>query len=246
MWTVRSKALQRAADLVGGRHALRATLGVSLRDLERWLDGGETPPLDVFLKSVDIIAAAPQRARRASETRESAIAAWEAAADMPPPKPLSVLGFLQASYAPGEGGRMVQDALGAAVAATGADMGTLQVARADGLLLVAQRGFDRPFLEYFACVHDEGACGAAAKKAQRVIVSDVPADPIFAGTVSADVMAEAHARAVQSTPLVTGSGELVGMLSTHRDRAWQPARRELEVIDHIARRAAWWLDGGPL
>ena len=59
-------------------------------------------------------------------------------------------------------------------------------------------------------------------------------------------MAEAHARAVQSTPLVTGSGELVGMLSTHRDRAWQPARRELEVIDHIARRAAWWLDGGPL
>ena len=161
MWTVRSKALQRAADLVGGRHALRATLGVSLRDLERWLDGGETPPLDVFLKSVDIIAAAPQRARRASETRESAIAAWEAAADMPPPKPLSVLGFLQASYAPGEGGRMVQDALGAAVAATGADMGTLQVARADGLLLVAQRGSTGPSSSI------SPACTTRARAARR-------------------------------------------------------------------------------
>lgn len=244
---IRTKALQRAAELVGGRQALRGLLGVSLRELEAWLDGVEPAPTHVFLKAVDIIAAAPTRKSRAQMTCDAAIAAWAEARRAGPARPPPVLSFLQMTFEPRDGGAIVEAALGAAVAATGADMGTLQIRRPEGLVLVAHRGFELPFLEHFACVHEHGAaCGVAARKGERVVVPDVQSSEIFVGTPSAAVMAEAEANACQSTPLVSPSGELVGMISTHYRKVRQPAPRELDVIDHIARHAAFWLDGGAL
>jgi GAF domain-containing protein len=77
-----------------------------------------------------------------------------------------------------------------------------------------------------------------------VVVQDVASDPIFAGTEAREVMLEAGARAVQSTPLVNGRGGLLGMLSTHYREPRRPPTQELAAVDLIARRAASSLDGG--
>jgi hypothetical protein len=52
---VRKKALQRAAEILGGSRPLRAYLNVSAIVLATWLSGAAPPPTDVFLKVVDLI-----------------------------------------------------------------------------------------------------------------------------------------------------------------------------------------------
>jgi hypothetical protein len=52
---VRSKALRRACEIVGGEAQLRGYLRVSALSLTLWMAGAEPPPTDVFLKAVDVI-----------------------------------------------------------------------------------------------------------------------------------------------------------------------------------------------
>lgn len=270
---VRTKALHRAAELVGGVDRLRELLGASSHSMNAWMSGELAPPMSTFLTAVDIIsnpptsAAGERRTTRArarelrretditraklAATRERARAICDAVvagrlAAASTPRWTSALAFLETKFAPKDGAAMVDAAVSAAVFATGSDMGTLQLLRPQGLLLVAQRNFKPPFLDYFGCVTHEGTCGAALQKASRVIVEDVQSHAIFAGTPAAEVMASADANAVQSTPLVSPSGELLGVISTHYDHSFRPGARELDVIDHIARRTAFWLDGGGL
>ena len=102
---------------------------------------------------------------------------------------------------------LLHDILDAAIAITGAQMGNIQLLEGDHLRIAAQRGFDRPFLEFFAWVPGEqAACGTALQRGERVIVDDVLNSPIFVGTSALDVMVAAGAHAVQSTPLVSRSG----------------------------------------
>lgn len=52
---VRARTLCRAAEIVGGRTALGKYLKVSAICLAAWMGGFDTPPVDVFLKAVDIV-----------------------------------------------------------------------------------------------------------------------------------------------------------------------------------------------
>ena len=61
---------------------------------------------------------------------------------------------------------------------------------------------------------------------------------IFADTQVLDVLLEAGVRAVQSTPLVTSSGSIVGMISTHYRVPTCPAREQLHLLDELAETAA--------
>ncbi len=67
---------------------------------------------------------------------------------------------------------------------TGAEKGNVQLFDEDSraLKIVVQRGFDAPFLDYFASVsvNDPSACGAALENADRVVVEDVASSAIFA------------------------------------------------------------------
>ena len=200
--TIHAATLQRAADLLGGKPRLRAHLRVPMRELESWLDGAATPPLDVFLKAVDVISR-PQTAR-------VALAAC----------------------------------LDAALRTTGAERGNVQLLHPEGLRIVEQRGFERPFLDFFACVHNEGSCGASLKDGRRVVVPDVRADPIFTGDAIAEIMAQANVRSVQSTPLIGVSGKVLGVLNTHREEKGEPSTDELHALDDIATRTAHWLELG--
>lgn len=60
----------------------------------------------------------------------------------------------------------------------------------------------------------------------------------MAGTGDLDAYRRSGIRAVQSTPLVSRSGQLLGMISTHWREPHQPTERDLRPLDVLARQAA--------
>lgn len=134
---------------------------------------------------------------------------------------------------------LLGEILDAAIESTSADRGVMQLLEDGWLKIVSQRGFETPFLDFFSAVREgEAACGTALLRGERLIVEDVAASPIFAGTAARAVMLAAGARAVQSTPLITRSGRVVGVFSTHYGAPRCPADRELRLLDILARLAA--------
>ncbi|WP_437895333.1 chemotaxis protein CheB [Sorangium sp. So ce124] len=131
--------------------------------------------------------------------------------------------------------------LDAAIAVSGADFGNMQLLdHASGELVIgAHRGLPAFWVEFWDhVVEGQGACGTALEQKGRVIVEDVEASPIFAGTPALDVHRKAGVRAVQSTPLMSRAGEPLGMLSTHYRAPTRPSDRALRLLDLIARQAA--------
>ena len=53
--SVYSRALAKAAELLGGRAELARMLQLPIADIERWLADDGKPPREVFLRIVDII-----------------------------------------------------------------------------------------------------------------------------------------------------------------------------------------------
>lgn len=146
-----------------------------------------------------------------------------------------------------EGGTapLLLEIVDAAIAITSADMGNIQLREQDSgaFRIEASRGFDSRFLKFFDTVHaSQAACGPAMQRVARVLVEDVTVSPVFVGTPALDVLLAAGVRAVQSTPLVSRSGRLVGMLSTHYRTPCRPADRDLHVLDLLARQAADWIE----
>jgi signal transduction histidine kinase/CheY-like chemotaxis protein len=137
--------------------------------------------------------------------------------------------------------------LDVAIWITRADKGNIQLfdETLRGLQIAAQRGFQRPFLEFFAAVgadEELSVCGAALVSGDRVIVEEITASDIFKGRPSLQVMLDAGVRAVQSTPLVSGRGTVLGMISTHFGRRWKPNAREQRLLDVLARQVADYVE----
>jgi PAS domain S-box-containing protein len=143
-------------------------------------------------------------------------------------------------------GACLTDILDAAIDFTRAEKGNIQLLDAtSGVLgIAAQRGFEKPFLDFFQRVEEgeAAACGSAMKSAERVVVEDVTRSEIFVGQASLDVILAAGVRAVQSTPLMSSTGRLLGMISTHYRFPYRPSERELGFMDLLARQAADYLE----
>ena len=134
---------------------------------------------------------------------------------------------------------LLEEVLDATIALLNADFGNVQLydAASGALKIVAQRGFQRDFLDYLNSVHEGTAsCGAASQRRERVIVEDVLTDPVFAPHLH--IVVPAGYRAVQSTPLLSRNGELLGMISTHFRNPHRPSEHELRLFDLYARQAA--------
>jgi PAS domain S-box-containing protein len=136
---------------------------------------------------------------------------------------------------------LLEAILDAALRVGQATKGTIQLvdAASGALQLVAQRGFDAPFLTFFRATHaGEAACGVAMQRGERVIVEDVTQSPIFRGTPALEVLRAAEVQAVQATPLLSQTGRLLGMFSTHYLVPHRPRDHELRFLDLLARQAA--------
>jgi PAS domain S-box-containing protein len=133
----------------------------------------------------------------------------------------------------------LEEVLDAAIAMLGAAMGSIQLynPQTKALEIVTQRGFRKDFLDYFRAPRSsEGsACGRAARLRERVIIEDVQADPAYAPL--RQIAASAGYRAVQSTPLISRGGQLLGILSTHFRQPHRPSERDLRMLDLYARQA---------
>ncbi len=133
---------------------------------------------------------------------------------------------------------LLEESLETAINITGADKGKIQLfdEASSTLKMMVHRGFGTRFLEFFATVGlGCAACGEAAKRRERVVVENITESPIFIGTQELDYMLEAGVRAIQSTPLISRSGRLVGVLSTHYRATCRPDQQNLRLLDVLAR-----------
>jgi GAF domain-containing protein len=108
------------------------------------------------------------------------------------------------------------------------------------LLLLAYRGFTPEAARFWEWVPaDSGStCAVALRTRQRVIAPDVETCEFMAGTEDLATYRQTGIRSVQSTPLLSRSGQIVGMISTHWKQVHAPTERDLRVFDVLARQAA--------
>ncbi len=132
--------------------------------------------------------------------------------------------------------------LEAAVDLMSSDMASMQVFHPErnALRLLAWKGFHPRSAAFWEWVRlDSGStCGAALASGHRIIVPDTEKSELIAGTPDADEYRRSGIRAVQSTPLVSRDGGLIGMISTHWREPQQPSERALRSLDILARQAA--------
>lgn len=135
--------------------------------------------------------------------------------------------------------------LDAAVAIMRSQYGSMQMyfperGRKGELRLLASRGFSPEATKFWEWVRaDSGCtCGQVLRTGRRAIADDVETCEFMAGTPDREALLKAGMRAAQSTPLISRSGVLVGMISTHWAQPHKPSERDLRLLDIIARQAA--------
>jgi len=135
--------------------------------------------------------------------------------------------------------------LDAAMSIMRADYASLQLLhpeRGPGgeLELLAQRGFDEEAARFWQWVRPgaSSSCAVALRTRERVVVPDVEACESLAGSEDLDTHRRLGIRAVQTTPLFSRSGAILGMISTHWSEPQRPSHAELRLLDVLARQAS--------
>ncbi len=134
---------------------------------------------------------------------------------------------------------LLEELLTATIGIQNADFGNVQLynPQRQAFEIAAQRGFNAEFLEHFAAVDAASTAGGRAMRSRsRIIIEDVQTDPLFAP--HRQIALSAGFRAVQSTPLFSQGGEILGVISTHFRTPHRPSDRELRLTDLYARQAA--------
>jgi PAS domain S-box-containing protein len=113
------------------------------------------------------------------------------------------------------------------------------------LRLLAHRGFTEEAERLWEWVSiDSGTtCGIALGKGKRIIVKDVRECVGVLGQKGAEDYERNGILAVQTTPLFSRSGKLVGMLSTHWSEPHEPSPRRLGLLEVLGRQAADLIEG---
>jgi PAS domain S-box-containing protein len=134
----------------------------------------------------------------------------------------------------------LDEMLGAVIELLDADKGNVQILDPEHgkLTLVAQRGFDKEFLEFFreVKVSDDSACGRALRTGERIIVEDVESDEPFAPF--RHIVRQSGFRSVISSPLIAANGTPLGIVSVHFTAVQRPSEQDLHRLDLYIRQAA--------
>ncbi|MBA3501887.1 MAG: response regulator, partial [Deltaproteobacteria bacterium] len=138
----------------------------------------------------------------------------------------------------------LQEMLDAAIALLGADMGNVQILNPHKpvLEIIAQRGFQQDFLDFFREVSADAecACGRALREGRTILIEDIETEDSFAPYRQA--AAAAGYRGVVSTPLVGRDGVPLGMLSTHFRHPHRPSEQGLRRLELYVRQCADFID----
>jgi PAS domain-containing protein len=137
---------------------------------------------------------------------------------------------------------LYQKIVDAAVAIMHSDSASMQILDEgeDALRMLAWTGFDPAFAKIFALngPDTKTSCSAARGAGHRVIVPDVETCDFIVGMPALADHRKTGIRAVQSTPLFSRGGRLLGMISTHWRTPHTPAESDLRQFDILARQAA--------
>jgi PAS domain S-box-containing protein len=137
---------------------------------------------------------------------------------------------------------LYQQIVEAASAVMHSDMSSMQMLHPErnALELLAWKGFHPESAAHWKCVRldSDTSCGEALRNGRRVIVPDVETCEFIVDQADIDANRRSGVRGVQSTPLTSRSGQVLGMISTHWRRPHQPSERDLSLIDVLARQAA--------
>ncbi len=108
------------------------------------------------------------------------------------------------------------------------------------LQLLGHRGFSAEAAESWAWVRPESecVCGIALRTGKRVVVPDIEVCDFIANGGYLEIFRQVGIRAVQTTPLISRSGTLLGMLSTHWRNPHDLSVSEMSALDQLARQTA--------
>jgi PAS domain S-box-containing protein len=140
----------------------------------------------------------------------------------------------------------LRDILAAAVDLTGTDRGVVQRVSADGerLEFAVHHGYGEGtrFTEHFRYEGAKAACDAARSHRQRMIIEDIATFPALAGTIDREIALAEDICATLSTPMLSRTGELIGVLNTQFRKPHRPSERELRLMDMLAWTAAGFIE----
>lgn len=137
---------------------------------------------------------------------------------------------------------LYEEILDAAVDIMRSDMASMQIVDEGekALRLQTWRGFEPVFASLFELIGPSSttSCSLAMANGHRVVVPDVETCDFIAGTEALENLRKMGIRAVQSTPLVSRGGPVMGVMSTHWRYPHQPSEHDLHLLDVLARQAA--------
>src|SRR5262245_21667624 len=129
---------------------------------------------------------------------------------------------------------IMEDALSTAAAVEGTTLGLLSVSGPhERLSIGATLGLDPQLIDAMEHVRRGGATGTCHRDRRRVVIEDIETDPVF--PEYREAARSLGIRAVHSTPLVTHTGKIVGVLSTYFRAPHRPSDRATHFADLCAR-----------
>lgn len=134
--------------------------------------------------------------------------------------------------------RILDTAIGLASAHTA----SIQIFRPErnALELLASKGFHPVSAAHWKWIGFDSttSCGLALTSGRRIIVPDTETCDFIAGTPHLEEFRRSEIRSMQSTPIISRAGELLGMISTHWNSPHQPPQHALRDLDVLGQKIA--------
>ena len=137
---------------------------------------------------------------------------------------------------------LYEEILNAVIEVSHSDMGSMQLLdhEKNKLFLLTWKGLhpeSAAFWEWIG-VDLSSSCGMALRTGKRVIVPDIDSHDFVASAENLAAYRRSGIKSMQTTPLISRNGRILGMISTHWREVHQPSERDLRLLDVLARQAA--------
>lgn len=135
---------------------------------------------------------------------------------------------------------MLDNILQQAMMMNGTNAGTLQIINNNdqSLEIACSAGLSDEFIEHFqkVTINDGSVCGRALHARETVFVGDITQDKSFARHLY--LAMRNNINAVQSSPLISSNGRLIGVMSTHFRITRNATKIHLQKFEEFCRKAS--------